>query len=114
MESHLLLLPHGRCIGLGLDDKTIQIWDAETGKLVEGPFQGHTDWIRSVAFSPEGSLGLGLVFAGPVHWTENMTETELNPTAKDQTTSCSCPQLGSVQFPVAMFLEIFKNRKRPV
>jgi len=56
----------------------------------------------------------GLVFAGPVHWTENMTKTELNPTAKDRTTSCSCPQLGSVQLPVAMFSEIFKNRKRPV
>jgi len=58
--------------------------------------------------------GAPVVFAGPVHWTENMTKTELNPTAKDRTTSCSCPQLGSVQLPVAMFSEIFKNRKRPV
>jgi len=34
------------------------------------------------------------VFAGPVDWTENMTGTELNPTAKDWTSSCSCQSKG--------------------
>ena len=31
-----------------------------------------------------------VVFAGPVRWTGKKTEIELNPTAKDRTTSCSC------------------------
>jgi WD40 repeat protein len=31
------------------------VWDAETGDAVAAPFQGHTGWITSVAFSPIGS-----------------------------------------------------------
>ena len=50
-----------------------------------------------------------LVFAGPVHWTENMTETELNPTAKDQTTGCSCTDSENFQVPVARFVEKWKD-----
>ena len=38
----------------GSYDKTIKVWDAHTGNLVSGPFEGHTDWIMSVAFSPDG------------------------------------------------------------
>ena len=30
------------------------MWNATTGETVAGPFTGHTDWIRSVAFSPDG------------------------------------------------------------
>ncbi len=29
------------------------LWDAETGALLR-TFRGHTDWVRSVAFSPDG------------------------------------------------------------
>ncbi|OCH89251.1 hypothetical protein OBBRIDRAFT_31370 [Obba rivulosa] len=35
-------------------DKTIRMWDAETGQTVAGPFNGHTDEVTSVAFSPDG------------------------------------------------------------
>jgi len=55
-----------------------------------------------------------LVFAGPVHWTENMTKTKLNPTAKDWTTSCSCTDSENFQLPVARFVEKWKDQKRPV
>jgi hypothetical protein len=50
-------------------------------------------------------ITLLLVFAGPVHWTENMTETELNPTAKDQTAGCSCTDSEHFRLPVAKFVE---------
>jgi WD40 repeat protein len=35
-----------------LDDKTIRVWDAETGAVVSGPFEGHELPRHSVAFSP--------------------------------------------------------------
>jgi WD40 repeat protein len=36
-------------------DKTIRVWDADTGNVVSGPFTGHTNWVRiSVAFSQDG------------------------------------------------------------
>jgi len=34
------------------------------------------------------------VFAGPVNWTEKMTETELNKTKGNQTIGCGCFVLG--------------------
>jgi len=33
---------------------TIRIWNAATGETVAGPFRGHTDSVRSIAFSPDG------------------------------------------------------------
>ncbi|KIJ33893.1 hypothetical protein M422DRAFT_264026 [Sphaerobolus stellatus SS14] len=37
-----------------IDDKTIRIWNSHTGELVSGLFEGHTDGVNSVAFSPDG------------------------------------------------------------
>ena len=53
-----------------------------------------------------------IVFAVPVCWTEKKIETELNPTAKDQTTSCGCTNSKIFQLPVARFVE--KNWSGPV
>ena len=55
-----------------------------------------------------------LVFAGPVCWTGKMTEIKLNPTAKDQTTDCSCTNSEIFRLPVATFAEKLKTRKKPV
>ena len=55
-----------------------------------------------------------VVFTGPVHWTEKMTKTKLNPTAKDQTTGCGCPNFEIFWLPVAMFVEKLKDGKKPV
>ncbi|KIM23596.1 hypothetical protein M408DRAFT_332227, partial [Serendipita vermifera MAFF 305830] len=44
----------GRRIASGSWDKTIRVWDAETGEVVAGPLQGHTDSVHSVVFSPDG------------------------------------------------------------
>ncbi|KDN40372.1 hypothetical protein RSAG8_08135, partial [Rhizoctonia solani AG-8 WAC10335] len=34
---------------------TVQLWDVERRKPASGPFKGHTDWVRSVQFSPDGT-----------------------------------------------------------
>ena len=34
-------------------DKTIRVWDAETGEVVVGPLKGHTAMVTSVAFSQD-------------------------------------------------------------
>ena len=53
-----------------------------------------------------------VVFAGPVHWTGKKTEIELNPTAKDRTTSCSCTNSEFFWLPVVRFVEKSKNQKK--
>ena len=40
-----------------------------------------------------------------------MTETKLNPTAKDQTTSCSCTNSENFQLPLARFVDNWKTKK---
>jgi len=47
---------------------------------------------------------LSLVFASPVYRTGNIHRTELDWTTVWSFSSCSCPHLGSVQLPVAIFL----------
>ena len=47
--------PDGTRVASGSKDKTICIWDAQTGQLIAGPFEGHTDGVFSVAFSPDGT-----------------------------------------------------------
>jgi WD40 repeat protein len=37
----------------GSGDSTVRIWDAISGKL-QRSLEGHTDWVRSVAFSFDG------------------------------------------------------------
>ena len=46
--------PDGRYIISGSSDKTIRIWDAETGSSIGKPLEAHTDSVWSVACSPEG------------------------------------------------------------
>ena len=46
--------PDGKKIVRGSDDKTIRVWNAETGKEIIVPLKGHFDKVTSVAFSPDG------------------------------------------------------------
>ena len=49
----LALSPDGKLIVSCIRDK-ILAWDAQTGKCVSGPFEGHSGWITSFALSPDG------------------------------------------------------------
>ena len=58
--------------------------------------------------------GMGIVFAGPVAWTEKKTETEPNATESNQTISCGCLIWELVWLPVALIFKYKKTKKRPV
>lgn len=45
----------GRLIASCSDDRTICLWDAETG-ILQNRLEGHTDWVTALAFSPNGLL----------------------------------------------------------
>ena len=46
--------PDGRHIVSGSSDKTVRVWDAQTGQSVMDPLKGHDHSVTSVAFSPDG------------------------------------------------------------
>jgi WD40 repeat protein len=55
----------GKWLLTGGEDKTIRLWDLETGKEVRR-FEGHTDKVRAVAFSPDGNRAVsGGLFSDP-------------------------------------------------
>ncbi|OCH91831.1 WD40 repeat-like protein [Obba rivulosa] len=46
--------PDSKYIISGSDDKTVRVWDAETGRVLGDPFSGHKSAVLSVAVSPDG------------------------------------------------------------
>jgi WD40 repeat protein len=46
--------PDGKRIVSGSSDKSIRVWDAETGEMVSGPFEGHTGSVFLSHFHPDG------------------------------------------------------------
>jgi WD40 repeat protein len=51
--SSVAFSPDGRRLASASDDKTVRMWDGETGALLQ-TLEGHTGWVRSVTFSPDG------------------------------------------------------------
>lgn len=50
-----ILSPDNSMIVSSSGDKTIRMWDADTGLPLGEPLRGHERWIRSIAISPDGS-----------------------------------------------------------
>ena len=47
--------PDGRWLALGSEDRTVRLWDVETGACVR-TLEGHGNRVTSVCFSPDGWL----------------------------------------------------------
>ena len=48
--------PDGKELASGSHDRTVRLWDVETGACVR-TLEGHADYmVRSVCFSPEGRM----------------------------------------------------------
>lgn len=48
--------PDGSILATGSHDKTIRLWNVETGEQIGNPLLGHTELINSLAFSPNGNI----------------------------------------------------------
>ncbi|PLZ77849.1 hypothetical protein CBP16_20470, partial [Fischerella thermalis WC217] len=46
---------NGRILASGGKQGVVQLWDLTTGKLLN-TLEGHTDWVSTIAFSPDGKL----------------------------------------------------------
>ena len=51
------VLPDGRIVS-GSDDRTLKVWDAETGECSR-TLKGHDDWVRAVSVLPDGRIVSG-------------------------------------------------------
>ncbi|PVF92103.1 WD40 repeat-like protein [Serendipita vermifera] len=53
---HCIAVSHdSKRIASGGKDKTVRIWDMDTGEMIAGPFEGHGALISFISFSPDGS-----------------------------------------------------------
>jgi WD40 repeat protein len=63
----------GTLVATGCDDHLVRLWNADTGALLE-VFRGHTRWIFSVVFSPDGkTLASGSEDGTIIRWSVEHT-----------------------------------------
>ncbi|OQV10217.1 WD domain-containing protein, partial [Cladophialophora immunda] len=54
LVNNVVFSPDGSRVASGSDDKTVRVWDVQTGEC-QHTLEGHSDWVRDVVFSPDGS-----------------------------------------------------------
>ena len=59
--------PDGRTILSGSDDKTLILWDIETGEMLK-QLEGHTTWLNDAVFSPDGQLAASVSDEMAILW----------------------------------------------
>ncbi|KAG8792969.1 hypothetical protein FRC12_004338 [Ceratobasidium sp. 428] len=74
----LAFSPDGRRIASGSEDRTISLWNIETGKLVFGPLTGHTRAITSVIFSYDNRF----IVSGSEDFTIRIWDAQTGETAR--------------------------------
>ena len=47
------MTPDGKRAVSGSDDKTLKVWDLESGRELR-TLEGHADWVKAVAVTPDG------------------------------------------------------------
>ena len=52
-SGHVAVSPDGRRLAAGMSDRTVRLWDAATGQVID-ILRGHSDLVLDVAFSPDG------------------------------------------------------------
>ena len=53
--NSVAISPDNQFLASGSDDKTIRLWNIETGQVIAS-LLGHTNFVQSVAFSPDGTI----------------------------------------------------------
>jgi len=86
----------------GCRDKRLRIYEAENGSLLSGPFELHSDWILSVAWSPDGQRYVSVVHS-PVHFTSWIQPTYRIVTgSKDTKVKVVVAETGQVIYDMAL------------
>ncbi|KAF7363065.1 WD40 repeat-like protein [Mycena venus] len=95
--------PDGERLVSGSWDTTVCVWDARTGVLIAGPFEGHSKEVRCV-FSPDGERiasgsydttvcvwdsRTGLMVAGPIQHTDAVTCITFSPDGEWIVSGCN-------------------------